>query len=49
MDVELAVQRMSALEVNSDYLLTRNLRDYDPATVDVLQPIELLAVIHQES
>jgi hypothetical protein len=46
-DFENAVQMMAALEVQADHLLTRNARDYDPAPVEVVGPVELLAVLNQ--
>jgi hypothetical protein len=47
-DFEGAVQMMSALEIHADYLLTRNVIDYDPTPVDVVQPVELLAILSQD-
>jgi hypothetical protein len=44
-DNEDAVQMMAALQIHADYLLTRNVRDYQPAPMDVIQPGELLAVL----
>jgi hypothetical protein len=43
-DFEDAVQMMAALQVHADYLLTRNVRDYQPAPMEVIQPVELLAI-----
>jgi hypothetical protein len=40
-----AVQMMAAFQVQADYLLTRNARDYQPAPLEVLQPAELLAIL----
>lgn len=40
-----AVQMMAALQVHADYLLTRNVRDYQPAPMEVIQPAELLAIL----
>jgi hypothetical protein len=44
-DFEDAVQMISALHVQADYLLTRNVRDYQPAPLEVIQPVELLAIL----
>ncbi len=44
-DFEDAVQMVSALQVKADYLLTRNGKDYQPAPLEVIQPVELLAIL----
>jgi predicted nucleic acid-binding protein len=44
-DFEDAVQMIAALQVQADYLLTRNVRDYEPAPLEVIQPAELLAIL----
>jgi predicted nucleic acid-binding protein len=44
-DFEDAVQMMAALQIHADYLLTRNVRDYQPAPMEVIQPVELLAIL----
>jgi predicted nucleic acid-binding protein len=44
-DFEDAVQMMAALKIHADYLLTRNVRDYQPAPMKVVQPVELLAIL----
>ena len=44
-DFEDAVQIMAALQIHADYLLTRNVRDYQPAPMEVVQPVELLAIL----
>ncbi len=44
-DFEDAVQMMSALQVHADYLLTRNTRDYQPSPMEVIQTVELLAIL----
>jgi len=44
-DFEDAVQMMAALQIHADYLLTRNARDYQPAPMEVVQPVELLAIL----
>lgn len=42
-DYEDAVQMISALQAKLDYILTRNVKDYSPALLPVLQPVEFLA------
>jgi hypothetical protein len=44
-DFEDAVQMMAALQIRADYLLTRNVKDYQPALLEVVQPVELLAIL----
>lgn len=44
-DFEDAVQMIAALRIQADYLLTRNVRDYQPAPLAVIQPAELLAIL----
>jgi hypothetical protein len=44
-DFEDAVQNMAALQIHADYLLTRNIRDCQPAPMEVVQPVELLAIL----
>jgi predicted nucleic acid-binding protein len=44
-DFEDAVQMMAALQIRADYLLTRNVKDYQPAPLEVIQPVELLAIL----
>lgn len=44
-DFEDAVQIISALQVHADFLLTRNVRDYQPAPMEVIQPVDLLAIL----
>jgi predicted nucleic acid-binding protein len=44
-DFEDAVQAISALQIQADYLLTRKVRDYQPAPLPVIQPAELLAIL----
>ena len=44
-DFEDAVQMMAALQIHADYLLTRNVSDYQPAPMEVFQPVELLAIL----
>jgi predicted nucleic acid-binding protein len=42
-DFEDAVQMVAALQSRADVLVTRNPKDYQPALLPVMQPIELLA------
>ena len=42
-DFEDAVQMVAALQYKADVLVTRNPKDYEPALVPVMQPVELLA------
>lgn len=44
-DFEDAVQMISALQCKADYLITRNLRDYQPPLLPVLQPVDFLAIL----
>jgi hypothetical protein len=44
-DFEAAVQMMAAVRVGVDYLVTRNVRDYQAGPLLVLQPVELLALL----
>ena len=44
-DFEDAVQMMSAVQCKADYLITRNIKDYDPALLTVVQPIDFLATL----
>jgi predicted nucleic acid-binding protein len=44
-DFEDAVQMIAALQIHADYLVTRNLRDYQPAPMAAIQPVELLAIL----
>lgn len=44
-DFEDAVQMMAAVQCKADYLVTRNVKDFQPAPLSVLQPSELLALI----
>jgi predicted nucleic acid-binding protein len=47
-DFEDAVQMIAALQIRADYLLTRNVKDYQPAPLEVIQPVELLAILQQQ-
>lgn len=44
-DFEDAVQMISALECKADYLITRNIADYTPPLLPVIQPIDFLGII----
>jgi predicted nucleic acid-binding protein len=44
-DFEDAVQMVSAMQCKASFLVTRNLKDYQPASVTVIQPVELLATL----
>ena len=40
-----AVQAASALQIHADYLVSCNIKDYQPAPLPVVQPAELLALL----
>jgi predicted nucleic acid-binding protein len=42
-DFEDAVQMISAVQCKADCLVTRNVKDYQPALLPVLQPVDFLA------
>lgn len=44
-DFENAVQAVCALEAGADYLVTRNPDDFEPLTIPVVTPAELLATL----
>lgn len=44
-DFEDAVQMMSAVQCKAEYLITRNIKDYDPALLTVVQPVDFLATL----
>lgn len=44
-DFDDAVQMIVALQIQANYLLTRNPRDYQPAPLPVVQPAELLVIL----
>ncbi|MDP2776176.1 MAG: PIN domain-containing protein [Anaerolineales bacterium] len=44
-DFEDAVQMMAAVQCKADYLVTRNVKDFQPAPLSVIQPSELLSLI----
>ena len=44
-DYEDAVQMISAVQCKADCLVTRNIKDYQPALLPVMQPVDLLATL----
>lgn len=44
-DFEDAVQMMAAVQIGANYLITRNVRDFEPGPLPVLQPAEFLTLI----
>ena len=44
-DFEDAVQMMAAVQCKADYLITRNVKDYQPALLPVIQPVEFLGTL----
>jgi hypothetical protein len=44
-DFEDAVQMSAGLRIRADYLVTRNQKDFQPAPLPVIQPVELLAIL----
>ena len=44
-DFEDAVQMISAVQCRADYLVTRNIKDYQPALLPVIQPVDFLATL----
>jgi predicted nucleic acid-binding protein len=44
-DFEDAVQMISALQCKAEYLITRNVSDYLPALLPVIQPVDFLGTI----
>jgi predicted nucleic acid-binding protein len=44
-DFEDAVQMMCAVQCKADALITRNLNDYQPALLPVLQPVDFLGAL----
>jgi len=44
-DFEDAVQMMSAVQCRVDYLITRNIKDYQPALLPVIQPVDFLGTL----
>ena len=46
-DFEDAVQMVSALRNKVDFLITRNVKDYQPALLPVLQPVDFLETLSE--
>jgi hypothetical protein len=44
-DYEDAVQMIAAVQAKVDCLITRNIKDYQPALLSVLQPVDFLATM----
>jgi len=44
-DFEDAVQMISAVQCKVDYLITRNEKDYQPALLPIMQPVDFLATL----
>jgi predicted nucleic acid-binding protein len=44
-DFEDAVQMISAVQCKTDCLITRNIKDYQPALLPVLQPVDFLGTL----
>jgi predicted nucleic acid-binding protein len=44
-DFEDAVQMMCAVQCQADYLITRNVKDYEPALLPVIQPVDFLGTL----
>ena len=44
-DFEDAVQMMSAVQCRADYLITRNVKDYQPVLLPVIQPVDFLGTL----
>ena len=44
-DFEDAVQMVSAVQCKADFLITRNVKDYQPALLPVLAPVDFLATL----
>jgi predicted nucleic acid-binding protein len=44
-DFEDAVQMISAVQCKADCLVTRNLKDYQPALLPVMQPVDFLGTL----
>ena len=44
-DFEDAVQMMSAVQCKADCLVTRNVKDYQPALLPVMQPVDFLGTL----
>lgn len=44
-DFEDAVQMISALQCKAEYLITRNISDYQPALLPAIQPVDFLGTV----
>ncbi|MGC1375668.1 MAG: PIN domain-containing protein [Anaerolineales bacterium] len=44
-DFEDAVQMVAALQSKADFLITRNLKDYQPPLIPAMQPVDFLATL----
>ena len=44
-DFKDAVQMMVAVQCRVDYLITRNIKDYQPALLPVVQPVDFLGIL----
>ena len=44
-DFEDAVQVMAAVQIKASYLVTRNIKNFQPSPLPVLQPADLLAIL----
>jgi predicted nucleic acid-binding protein len=44
-DYEDAVQMIAALQIKADCLITRNVKDYQPALLSVVQPVDFLSTL----
>jgi predicted nucleic acid-binding protein len=44
-DFEDAVQMMSAIQCKADFLVTRNIKDYQPAFLTVIQPVDFVGTL----
>jgi predicted nucleic acid-binding protein len=44
-DFEDAVQMISAVQCKADFLVTRNAKDYQPALLPVIQPVDFLGTL----
>lgn len=44
-DFEDAVQMIAAIQCKADYLITRNIKDYMPALLPVIQPVDFMGTL----
>jgi len=44
-DIEDTVQMMSAVQCKADYLITRNTKNYQPALLPAIQPVDFLGTL----